>query len=241
MRHARPPIAATVAALALALLGLTGHARSGRALERDGLAEVLVRRAGHVVARGSAVVVAAREEDGELACYLLTAGHLVSLGGPAPAAALEVVLAVDGAGARAVPTQLLHHVDGDDADLAVLRAVGARCRPVRIGLAGTPAEDVWLAGFAVRGAVDVWPGHVRHAGTLRWTVESPVSEGASGGGVFDARTGGLVGLIQGYWTARLVTVGGPVPGEARTGTAAVVPIDRVQALLRAWGLDDLLE
>jgi hypothetical protein len=230
-----------LAALALVFLGSTGHTRSGAALERDALAEVLVRRAGHVVARGSAVVVAAREEAGEVACYFLTAGHLVSLGGLAPDAELEVVVATDGDGARAVPSQLLHHVDAEEADLAVLRAVGARCRPVRIGVAGTPAEDVWLAGFAVRGAVDVWPGHVRDAGAVRWTVESPVSEGASGGGVFDARTGGLVGLIQGYWTARLVTVGGPLTGEAQTGTAAVVPIGRVQALLRAWGLDDLLE
>jgi hypothetical protein len=230
-----------LAALALVLLGLTGHARPGSAPGRDALAEVLVRRAGDVVARGSAVVVASRAEAGGVACYLLTAGHLVSLGGPAADVELEVVLATDGDGARAVPGQLLHHVDADEADLAVLRAVGAGCRPVRIGVAGAPAEDVWLAGFAARGGVDVWPGHVREAGALRWTVETPVSEGASGGGVFDARTGGLVGLIQGYWTARLVAVGGPVTGEMRTGTAAVVPIGRVQALLRAWGLDDLLE
>ena len=70
------------------------------------------------------------------------------------------------------------------------------------------------------------------------TAES--TEGASGGGVFDARSGELVGLIQGYWTVRLVGPAGRVGGEVRPGATAVIPLAQVRLLLREWGLEDLL-
>lgn len=68
-----------------------------------------------------------------------------------------------------------------------------------------------------------------------------MTEGAGRGGVFDARSGELVGLIQGYWIARLLGPRGWIGGEAVAGTSAVIPMGRVRAILREWGLDGLLD
>lgn len=38
-------------------------------------------------------------------------------------------------------------------------------------------------------------------------VDASVSYGSSGGGVFDARGGGLIGLVEGYRTARVTSHG----------------------------------
>jgi hypothetical protein len=71
-------------------------------------------------------------------------------------------------------------------------------------------------------------------------VDGTAREGDSGGPVFDARSGGLVGLIQGYWTARLVAAGGQVAVESAVGRVAVIPLAHVRALLEGWGIADLL-
>lgn len=239
-----------LASLLFSVLMLSGHARPTAHLHPDAtepgalgaaLAEVWVERSGVVVTRGSAVPIAAREEAGQAACYLLTAGHVVA-GGDADATHLVVILP-DDEGPRRVPGELLHQVDLDDRDLAVLRTVGPVCRPVRLGAPLAVGADVWLAGFAVAGAPQVWAGHIRDTerhGGLSWTVDGSVTEGTSGGGVFDARSGDLVGLIQGYWAVRLIGPGGRVAGEAPAEMTAVIPIARVRTLLREWGFEDLL-
>ncbi len=223
---------------------LSGHTRPADGPDHagieEGLAEVLIERHGDVVARGSAVVIAARDEAGQSACYLVTVGHVLT-----PAAGLTEIVVVlpEEDGRRRVRGNLLRQIDADDRDLAVLRSVAPACRPARIGEWLDADADLWLAGFARPGAAHVWPGHLREMpspGALRWTVDGIVTEGASGGGVFDARSGELVGLIQGYWTARLLGPTGWIGGEAAAGTTAVIPMARVRALLREWGLEGLL-
>jgi hypothetical protein len=224
---------------------LSGHARHGTVPDHGGVdetvAEVVLERQGALVARGSAVVVASREEAGEHACYLVTAGHVLT---PAGGDADIVVVVPDEDGQHSVTGELLRQVDADDRDLAILRAVTPACRPVRIGQWLERGADVWLAGFSARGAAQVWPGHLRETpapGAARWIVDGVVTEGASGGGVFDARSGELVGLIQGYWIARLLGPRGWIGGEGVAGTSAVIPMARVRAILREWGLDGLLD
>jgi hypothetical protein len=238
-----------LASLILCLIALSGHSRPGLSGHRDmpepdalgaTLAEVWVERSGSVVTRGSAVPIAARQESGETACYLLTAGHVVADG---QADATRLVVVLPGQDGGRVYGELLHQVDLDDRDLAVLRTVGPPCHPVRLGSPLAPGADVWLGGFAVAGAPGIWPGHVRDTnrqGGLSWIVDGSATEGTSGGGVFDARSGGLVGLIQGYWAVRVVIPGGRVAGEAPADMAAVIPIARVRTLLREWGFEDLL-
>ncbi len=234
-----------LACLLLATIALSGHARPSAEPDRRDmdatLAEVLLERDGALVARGSAVVIAAREEAGEHACYLLTVGHVVAPpGGPAD---VRIVLSGEGAPRTEVPARLLRLVDAEDRDLAVVRAVGADCRPARLGPEPEAGADVWLAGFPRRGLVRFWPGHIRapmDAAAARWTIDGAVTEGASGGGVFDARSGELLGVIQGYWIVRLFAADGSVGAEAGMGTTAAIPLSRVRAVLAEWGLDDLL-
>lgn len=233
-----------LACLAFVVLALSGHSRRLPPPASDAaaraVAEVVLEQDGAVVARGSGVVVAAREEGGEPACYLLTVAHVVAAAGGSK---LIVMLPADDGGA-ALPGELVVEATGDDRDLAVVRVVAPGCHPVPIGPSVESGADLWLAGFPALGSLHVWTGHVRDAPSPaqpRWTVDGAVTEGASGGGVFDASTGGLVGLIQGYWTVRLVGPAGPVAGEVAAGTTAVIPVARVRALLREWGLDALLD
>jgi hypothetical protein len=73
-------------------------------------------------------------------------------------------------------------------------------------------------------------------------VDASVSYGASGGGVFDMRTGGLVGIVEGYRTARVSmpkdpgsTLEVPVPGETR-----VVSSGAIMRFLEGAGLGALV-
>jgi hypothetical protein len=67
----------------------------------------------------------------------------------------------------------------------------------------------------------------------RLIVDASVSYGSSGGGVYDERTGRLVGLIEGYRTARVSFPGDasfyidvPLPGETY-----VVPLADIRRFL----------
>ncbi len=59
------------------------------------------------------------------------------------------------------------------------------------------------------------------AGAPRLIVDAPVNYGVSGAGVFDVRTGGLIGVVEGFSTARVMAQGPtpswyidvPVPGQ----------------------------
>ena len=69
-------------------------------------------------------------------------------------------------------------------------------------------------------------------------IDASVSYGASGGGVFDAPTGALVGIVEGYRTARITlqtvpekTVDVPVPGET-----TVIPAATIRSFLVGAGL-----
>jgi hypothetical protein len=72
-------------------------------------------------------------------------------------------------------------------------------------------------------------------------VDASVAYGMSGSGVFDARRGRLVGLIQGYGTARvsfgqqppLQYIDVPVPGETH-----VTSIETIRTFLAGAGLRD---
>jgi hypothetical protein len=75
----------------------------------------------------------------------------------------------------------------------------------------------------------------------RFIVDASVSYGASGGGVYDERTGRLLGLVEGYRTARVSFNGDaqyidvPVPGETY-----VVPLADIRRFLLQADRKDLL-
>src|SRR5262249_12736782 len=89
---------------------------------------------------------------------------------------------------------------------------------------------IWIVAFPWGRNMTLVGGNVSQLGAgssaesgdgSRLMVNAPVSYGASGGGVFEARTGRLVGLVEGYRTARVSFKGEapapyidvPVPGE----------------------------
>src|SRR5262249_10109418 len=80
-------------------------------------------------------------------------------------------------------------------------------------------------------------------GAPRLMVDASVSYGASGGGVYSAETGELVGIIEGYRTARVSfqvdnhpgQIDVPVPGETY-----VVSLAQIRRFLGETGHADLL-
>ena len=96
--------------------------------------------------------------------------------------------------------------------LALLRVRAPRCSPAPLGRPPALGDRIWIVGFPwgrqirlISGMVSEVnlddQGHPREGAALM--VDASVAYGMSGGGVFDGATGSLVGLIEGYGTARV--------------------------------------
>ena len=136
-----------------------------------------------------------------------------------------------------------------DVDLALLE-VGATDIPVAsLKPAAQLGDEVWVVAFPrgrratlVSGVISqlAQDGVVEGAAAM---VDAPVSYGASGGGVFDRSTGQLVGIVEGYRTARVKVTGSPertvdipFPGETTVVSAAAIrrflsTVDGVERML----------
>jgi hypothetical protein len=76
----------------------------------------------------------------------------------------------------------------------------------------------------------------------RLMIDASVASGASGGGVFDARNGHLLGLVEGLGTARVAVdtpsnqyIDVPMPGETY-----VIPVPTIRQFLEHAGYSDPL-
>jgi hypothetical protein len=138
-----------------------------------------------------------------------------------------------------------------DTDLVVLLVEGVALPPVRIKAAARLGDEVWVVAFpwgrrltlvsGVVSQIGTDDGEVRVEGPPRM-VDASVSYGSSGGGVFDATTGALVGIVEGYRTARVAVpqapervVAIPIPGET-----TVIPSDAIVHFLICVGLGPVL-
>ena len=137
-------------------------------------------------------------------------------------------------------------------DLAVIEAEGINLPPVRLKEVVRLGDDVWVAALPVgpaahggerRGESAEEPrrGSSSIEGTIRM-VDASVSYGSSGGGVFDAETGALIGIVEGYRTAQMAlpdrperTLQLPVAGET-----LVIPARSILEFLAASGLGELV-
>lgn len=116
-----------------------------------------------------------------------------------------------------------------DMDLAVIELKGLALPPVKIRETVHLGDEVWVVAFPwgrrltlVSGVVSQIvseEGELVVEGPARM-VDASVSYGASGGGIFDATSGELVGIVEGYRTARMAIPEAPerplqvpVPGE----------------------------
>ena len=138
-----------------------------------------------------------------------------------------------------------------DLDLAVIEVDGISLPPVRLKEVVRLGDEIWIVAFPWGRQLTVTSGVVSQLkaddgelsieGTIRM-VDASVSYGASGGGVFDAETGALVGIVEGYRTAQMSVPGTPdrsvqVPVAGET---LVIPVVSIMSFLAASGLGDLV-
>jgi S1-C subfamily serine protease len=213
-----------------ALLALPAFAHSDKskvvhkALRQSVRVEVLVH--GKVQRAASGVVVAA--EDGT--SWVLTNQHVIQREGLSGAASFEVV--IERPRLHRVKARVFAEGKVPDEDLALLVVQGEPLAPVQIatGEQVDVGDDVVVIGAPYGRARSVSSGIVSQLETddqdpriqRSMKTDAPIGYGASGGGVFDAVTGRLVGLVEGYRTAK-VAFGGltkdefsfdvPMPGE----------------------------
>jgi S1-C subfamily serine protease len=150
-----------------------------------------------------------------------------------------------------VPARVVRVSEG--ADLALLEVSGLDSPSVRLKDSVRLGDEVWVVAFPFGRRMTLSSGvvsqivpdtaGVEYEGAARM-VDVSVSYGASGGGVYDTRTGALVGLIQSYRTARVSPPGTspegavevPIPGET-----TLVPADVIRRFIVEAGLGAFLE
>jgi serine protease Do len=186
---------------------------------------------------GSAVVLAVDPDGGR--SLLLTAGHLVE-----PPVEQTIHIGIPFKDEHLQATLL--GVDAER-DLALLEMPSGGLLPVQLETETGLGEPVWVVAFpwgrrrtVVGGVVSQLAleeadlGDARLQGTVE-LIDASVSYGMSGGGVFEGRSGRLIGIVRGYRTAQLSlpgtgaeTLSLPVAGET-----TVVPTHDILCFLEA--------
>jgi S1-C subfamily serine protease len=232
-----PPLrVASAAALALALAVAAGCAAPAPLGDRDDVirrilaATVQLRceRSGGVKRAASGVVVAADPRSER--SWIVTARHLVD-----PPETQQVYVALPG---RREPSPGFVRARSTEFDLAIVEVRVAALPPVRLKEAARLGDEVWVVSFpwgrrqTLVSAVISQLGAEVADGTVEGPprmVDASVSYGSSGGGVYDAVSGRLVGIVESYRTARVRipetpnrTLELPVAGETTLVSAQAV-------------------
>jgi len=224
---------------ALSLANATGSSQSTEQPE-DVIAQSLAasvqlyaEREGGVHRWASGVAVASGA-DGRT--VILTAAHLLVPQTP------QTVYAIAPGSDTRVEAKLLG-ID-ENADIAILEATVKNVAPVVLQSRARLGDGVWVVSFpwgrrgtVVSGVVSQIIAtdsetHLPVSGPVGM-IDAAVSYGTSGGGVFDARTGHLVGLVRGYRTAKLALPGTPpqtldIP---IAGETTVIPATAIRCLV----------
>lgn len=199
---------------------------------------------GKVVSAASGVVVAS--EAGK--SYVLTNAHVVAPAQSGQPAELSVI--VERPRLTRMKAQLFRVGSVPDEDLALL---SLEKKLPAVALAGeedvTVGDDIVVIGAPYGRALSVSSGIVSQlevepsGGQTGMKTDAPIGYGASGGGVFDVPGGKLVGLVEGYRTARVSFTGAkseelgfdvPMPGET-----FLAPPTKIRRFLRRAGLAEL--
>ena len=238
-------------AMLLVLAALPAVAKSEKSrvvhkvLRQSVRVEVLVR--GKVERAASGVVVAVEGDTS----WILTNEHVVQREGLSGSASFEVV--VERPKLHRLKARVFAEGKVPDEDLALLVVTGdplpaaqiATWEQVDVG------DDVVVIGAPYGRALSVSSGivsqlqsdpqdpHLQHS----MKTDAPIGYGASGGGVFEVPSGRLVGLVEGYRTAK-VAFGGltkdefsfdvPMPGET-----FLSPPSKIRAFLVRAGIGKL--
>lgn len=184
--------------------------------------------------------VAVGGADGQT--LILTAAHLL-----VPQVPQTVFAIVPGSEAR-IEARILS-VD-EQADVAILSADLNEVAPVALQAGARLGDHVWVVSFPwgrrgtiVSGVVSqIVTGDTENLLPVSGPVgliDAAVSYGTSGGGVFDAQTGRLVGLVRGYRTAKLALPGTPAQtlDIPIAGETTVIPTSAIRCLVSRTELD----
>lgn len=211
--------------------------------------QIVIERDGQRFRSGSGVAIAARVSPQGTDCFVLTSGHTLSrLSGQ------DRVFVLFGrhnsAGSKATTTVLAHR-DTKELDLSLLHAQTNQCVPADFGPPPRLGDPILVTAYpwgrnltlvgGIVSQINLDQSDDRDAAP-RLIVDASVSYGSSGGGVYDVR-GRLVGLVEGYRTARVSFSGEvsqqyvdvPVPGETY-----VVPLTDIRHFLVESNRKDLL-
>jgi S1-C subfamily serine protease len=189
---------------------------------------VVEQREGRRIKSGSGVAIASRRTPAGASCFVLTSGHTFS--GLAGKTEIFAVFGRHSGEGRRAPALLVAARNDEVTDLALLRAEVDGCTPAPPAPAPALGKPIWVVGFPLGRHIMLSSGVVSQialdgpgdpAGAARLIVDAPVNYGVSGAGVFDVRTGGLIGVVEGFSTARVVAQGltppwyidVPVPGQ----------------------------
>jgi serine protease Do len=194
--------------------------------------------------RAASGVVVARD-GGSRKTWIITTRHFLE-----PVAAPQK-LSVAVAGKKQPVVAKLLKVS-ERADLALLEIEGVDLTPAKLKDTVRLGDEVWVVAFpwgrrmtlsnGVVSQLVAADGSDDYEGPARM-IDVSVSYGASGGGVFDAPTGALVGLIEKYRTAHVAlpqtpdrAIEIPVPGET-----TLISSDTIRRFVFEAGLAAFLE
>ena len=136
------------------------------------------------------------------------------------------------------------------ADLALLEVESVDLAPVKLKDTVRLGDEVWVVAYPWGRRMTLSNGVVSQLADSSVDYEGParmvdvsVSYGASGGGVFDAPTGALIGLIEKYRTAHVAlpqspdrAIEIPVPGET-----TLISSETIRQFVIEAGLEGFLE
>jgi serine protease Do len=222
---------------------LTGSSDRGDVMRRILPSAVQLRTEREGGARRAASGVVLASDPGSNRCWILTTRHFLD---PAVSQVVSVSSPTRKGRAKAVVKAV-----SQDLDLAVIEAEGISLPAVRLKEVVRLGDEVWVAAFpwgrqltVVSGVVSQLrsdEGELAIEGTIRM-VDASVSYGASGGGVFDADSGALVGIVEGYRTAQMALP--DTPDRALqlpvAGETLVIPARSILDFVTASGLGDLV-
>jgi serine protease Do len=212
--------------------------------------QIVLERDGQRYRSGSGVVIAMHPSAAGPDCFVLTSGHTLSRRSTPDK--VYVLFGRDHGPGTKVPATVVAHHDNKELDLSLLRARTKDCFPVQFGRPPELGGPIWVLAYPWGRHMTLVAGivsqvNVDRAGDRetapRFIVDASVSYGSSGGGVYDGQTGRLVGIVEGYRTARVSFqveaaqqhIDMPVPGETY-----VVPLADIRRFLLQADRKDLL-
>jgi S1-C subfamily serine protease len=252
MRHSG--MAASVAAVLLLSSGCVSTqpetAAPDRVVQRILLStvQVVVARDGHRFRSSSGVVIGTRRGADGIDCVVITADHTLAHLAEDGTDTIDVLFDRDRGPGVASRARVLARGDREESDLALLGVRPDRCAVAQLGRSLALGTPVWIVGFPWGGSVRLSRGVISQVASGSGAgspivVDASVASGDSGGGVFEANGGRLVGLVEGYGTARVSFgesdarkyVDVPVPGETY-----VTSLPAIERFLDTTGYADLV-